>query len=96
VSTQAAPVPELDGRPACPTCKGSGEIGFNPTWNNDPQWDDSRPCYECGGTGDLHLEDLDPADEPYLPACGDRDCAGRCRACSNQAREDDMLARAGL
>lgn len=46
--------------------------------------------------GDLHLEDLDPQDEPYLPACGDRDCDGRCRACSAQAREDDMLERAGL
>jgi DnaJ-class molecular chaperone len=36
---------------ACETCGGAGDIFTNPTWNNDPQFEEDHPCPSCGGAG---------------------------------------------
>ena len=36
---------------ACSTCDGAGDIFTNPTWNNDPQFEEDHPCPACGGAG---------------------------------------------
>lgn len=35
----------------CVICHGSGEIQTNQTWNRDPRFDESKPCWNCAGTG---------------------------------------------
>lgn len=37
--------------PPCPTCGGSGEISWNPSWSGDPQEELSALCSDCHGDG---------------------------------------------
>lgn len=41
-------VPHLED---CPECEGSGEIHWNPSKRNDPQFVEDGPCPTCSGTG---------------------------------------------
>jgi hypothetical protein len=45
----------------CPACDGAGEVGTNPTRNNDPQFDDAGDCGVCRGSGQRVFEEQDPA-----------------------------------
>jgi hypothetical protein len=46
----AEPSRGQDAARGCPTCRGGGEIAFNPGYP-DPRSEDRVPCGECGGTG---------------------------------------------
>lgn len=35
-----------------PDCE-DGEVWFNPSWNQDPQCEDSGPCPTCHGKGEV-------------------------------------------
>jgi DnaJ-class molecular chaperone len=51
----------------CTACDGEGSIVFNPHPRLDPRCEDSAPCGECGGTGEV---DIDHEYETDQDGCG--------------------------
>lgn len=58
--------PELEPNPECLTCGGSGEVTINLTWDLNPAFDKPRTCADCGGTGQLWLDDEQDDDDLVL------------------------------